>query len=103
MIPPHDESVWPDDTRRAAVTLGLAAASNNDLEFGDVVNAIGESLGSGRSLQFVLELIRLATAGSGERFRNPDNAAAYRQLAAQCQAAEDDMRARGVWRNDGGG
>jgi hypothetical protein len=42
-----------------------------------------------------MELIRLLTAGLGEQFSNPDTAGAYRQLAAQCQAAQDDMRSRG--------
>jgi hypothetical protein len=26
MKPPHNDSIWPDDTRRAAVTVALAAA-----------------------------------------------------------------------------
>jgi hypothetical protein len=98
MIPPHNDSIWPDDTNRAAVTLALAAASNSDMQFHDVIDAINEALNSGRPLQFVMELIRLLTAGSGEQFNNSDTAAAYRQLAAQCQAAQDDMRSRGEWR-----
>ena len=40
MIPPHNDSIWPDDTKRAAVTLALAAATNNDMEFGDVIDTI---------------------------------------------------------------
>jgi hypothetical protein len=100
MIPPHNDSIWPDDTRRAAVTLALAAATNSDMQFGDVIDAIKEALNSERPLQFVMELIRLLTAGLGEQFSNTDTAAAYRQLAAQCQAAQDDMRSRGEWRND---
>jgi hypothetical protein len=98
MIPPHNDSVWPDDTRRAAVTLALAAATNSDMQFGDMVDAINDALNSGRSLQFVLELIRMLTAGVGEQFGSSDTAAAYQQLAAQCQAVEDGMRSRGVWR-----
>ena len=102
VIPPHNDSVWPDDTRRAAVTLALAAATNSDMQFGDVVDAINDALNSGRPLQFVLELIRMLTAGLGEQFSNSDTAAAYQQLAAQCQAAEDGMRSRGVWRHGPG-
>lgn len=102
MIPPHNDSVWPDDTRRAAVTLALAAATNSDMQFGDMVDAINDALNSGRPLQFVLELVRMLTAGLGEQFGNSDTAAAYQQLAAQCQAAEDDMRSRGVWRHGPG-
>jgi hypothetical protein len=93
-------SIWPDDTKRAAVTLALAAATNSDMQFVDVIDAIKEALNSGRPLQFVMELIRPLTAGLGEQFSNSDTAAAYRQLAAQCQAAQDDMRSRGEWRND---
>jgi hypothetical protein len=100
MIPPRNDSIWPDDTKRAAVTLALAAAINSDIQFGDVVDAIKEALNSGRPLQFVMELIRLLTAELGEQFSNPDTAAAYRQLAAQCQVVQDDMRSRGEWRND---
>ena len=100
MIPPHNGSIWPDDTKRAAVTLALAAATNNDMQFGDVIDTIKEALDSGRPLQFVMELIRLLTAGLGERSTNSDTAAAYRELAAQCQAAQDDMRSRGDWRNN---
>lgn len=100
MIPPHDDSIWPDDTKRAAVTLALAAATSSDLQFADVVDAIEEALGSGRPLQFVMELIRLLTAESGEKFGNADTVMAYRQLAAQCQAAQDGMRSRGQWRKD---
>ena len=100
MIPPHNESIWPDDTKRAAVTLALAAANNSDMQFRDVIDAITEALNSGRPLQFVMELIRLLTAELGEQFSNTETAAAYRQLAAQCQAAQDDMRSRREWRND---
>jgi hypothetical protein len=99
VIPPHNDSIWPDDTKRAAVTLALAAATTSDAQFGDMVDAIKEALDRGRSLQFVMELIRMLTAGLGEQFRNSDTAAAYRQLAAQCQAAEDGMRSQGQWRN----
>ena len=99
MIPPHNDSIWPDDTKRAAVTLALAAATNSDMRFGDMVDAIKDALSSGRHLQFVMELIRLLTAGLGEQFTNSDTAAAYQQLAAQCQAAEEDMRSRGDWRS----
>ena len=94
MIPPHNDSIWPDDTKRAAVTVALAAATNSDM-----VDAIKDALNSGRSLQFVMELIRMLTAGLGKQFTNSDASAAYQQLAAQCQAAEDDMRLRGEWRN----
>jgi hypothetical protein len=100
MIPPHSDSIWPDDTKRAAVTLALAAATNGDMQFVDVVDAIKGALSSGRSLQFVMELIRLLTAALGEQFSNSDTAAAYQQLAAQCQAAQDEMRSRGEWRDD---
>ena len=101
MIPPHNDSIWPDDTKRAAVTLALAAATNSDMKFGDGIDAIKEALNGERPLQFVMELIRLLTAGLGEQFSNTDTAAAYRQLAAQCQAAQDDMRSRGEWRSKG--
>jgi len=97
MKPPHNDSIWPDDTQRAAVTLALAAATNSGMQFHAVINSIMDALNSGRLLQFVMELIRLLTAGLGEQFSNP---ASYRQLAAQCQAHEDDMRSRGEWRND---
>ena len=30
MIPPHNDSIWPDDTKRAAVTLALAAAPSRE-------------------------------------------------------------------------
>jgi hypothetical protein len=99
MIPPHNDSIWPDDTKRAAVTLALAAATNSDMQFRDVIDTIKEALDSGRSLQFVMELIRLLTAELGEHFRHSDTAAAYQQLAAQCQAAQEDMRSRGEWRS----
>ena len=99
MIPPHNESVWPDDTKRAAVALALAAATSSDMQFADVVNAIEEALGSGRPLQFVMELIRLLSAELGEKFGNPETVVVYRTLAAQCQAAQDEMRSRGEWRN----
>jgi hypothetical protein len=102
MIPPHNDSVWPDDTRRAAATLALAAATNSDMQFGDMVDAINDALDCGRPLQFVLELIRMLTAGLGEQFSNSDTAVAYQQLAAQCQAVEDGMRSRGVWRRGPG-
>ncbi|HUB57667.1 MAG TPA: hypothetical protein VMB04_21215 [Mycobacterium sp.] len=102
MIPPHNDSVWPDDTRRAAATLALAAATNSDMLFGDMVDAINDALNCGRPLQFVLELIRMLTAGLGEQFSNSDTAAAYQQLGAQCQAVEDGMRSRGVWRHGPG-
>jgi hypothetical protein len=99
VIPPHDDSIWPDDSKRAAVTLALAAATNSDMQFGDTVEAIQDALNSGRPLQFVMELIRMLTAGIGDQFNNPDTAAAYQQLAAQCQAIEDEMRSSGQWRN----
>ncbi|MGA8331952.1 MAG: hypothetical protein WB777_22050 [Mycobacterium sp.] len=94
-MPPHDDSIWPDDTKRAAVTLALAAATNSDMQFVDVIDAITEGLNSGRPLQFVMELVRRLTAELGQQFRNSDTAAAYRQMAAQCRAAQDDMRSRG--------
>jgi hypothetical protein len=100
MKPPHNDSIWPDDTQRAAVTLALAAATNSGMQFHAVINSITDALNSGRPLQFVMELIRLLTAGLGEQFSNPAVAASYRQLAAQRQAHEDDMRSRGEWRND---
>ena len=99
MIPPHDDSIWPDDTKRAAVTLALAAATSSDLQFADMIDAIEAALGSGRPLQFVMELIRLLTADVGEKFGNADTVSAYQQLAAQCQAAQDEMRSRGEWRS----
>ena len=92
MIPPHNDSIWPDDTKRAAVTLALAAATNSDMQFNDVIDAIKEALNSGRPLQFVLELIRLLTAELGDQFSNSETAAAYRQLAAQCQAGRRRVR-----------
>ncbi|OBG28662.1 hypothetical protein A5764_02360 [Mycobacterium sp. 852002-51057_SCH5723018] len=98
MKPPHNESIWPDDTRRAAVTLALGAAANSDLQFQDMINSINDALNSGRSLQFVMELIRLLAAELGEQFSSPDTAAAYRQMAAEAQAYEEDMRARREWR-----
>ena len=94
-----NDSIWPDDTRRAAVTIALAASTTSDMQFHDVVDSIQEALNSGRPLQFVMELIRLLTAGLGEQFSNSDTAAAYQQLAAQCQAAEEGMRSRGEWRS----
>jgi hypothetical protein len=98
MRPPHDDSIWPDDTRRAAVALALAAATSSDMQFHDMVDSISDALDSGRPLQFVMELIRLVTGGLEEQFSNPDTAAAYRQMAAEAQAYEDDMRSRGEWR-----
>src|ERR1700733_1425404 len=65
MKPPHNDSIWPDDTQRAAVTLALAAATNSGMQFHDVINSITDALNSGRPLQFVMELIRLLTAGLG--------------------------------------
>jgi hypothetical protein len=65
MKPPHNDSIWPDDTRRAAVTLALAAATNSDMQFQDVIDSIKDALNSGRPMQFVMELIRLLTAGWG--------------------------------------
>jgi hypothetical protein len=93
-----NDSIWPDDTRRAAVTVALAAATNSDMQFRDVVDSINDALNSGRPLQFVMELVRLLSAGWAEQFSNPDTAAVYRQMAAEAQAHEDDMRARGEWR-----
>jgi hypothetical protein len=90
-----NDSIWPDDTRRAAVTLALAAATTRDMPFHDAIDSIKDALNSGRPTQFVLELIRLLT---WEQFWNPDTAAAYRQMAAEAQAYEDDIRARGEWR-----
>ena len=86
-----NDSIWPDDTRRAAVTLALASATNSDMQFHD---AIKDALNSEPPLQFVMKLIRLLTAGLGEKFSNPDTAAAYRQMAAEAQAYENGMRAR---------
>jgi hypothetical protein len=100
MKPPHDDSVWPDDTRRAAVTLALAAAANSEMQFQDMIGSIRDALDSGRPLQFVLELIRLLAAGLGDQFTDPDTASGYRQMAAEAQAYEDDMRARQEWRNE---
>jgi hypothetical protein len=98
VIPPHDQSIWPDDTRRAAVTVALSATIDDDAQFGDVVTTIEEALASGRPLQFVMELIRLLAAGWGEQLKDPHTAAQFRQLAAQCQAAEEEMRSQGRWR-----
>ncbi|HTZ13851.1 MAG TPA: hypothetical protein VMC78_09520 [Mycobacterium sp.] len=84
------------------MTLALAAATNSDMHFGDMVDAINDALNSGRSLQFVLELIRMLTAGLGDQFSNSETVAAYQQVAAQCQAAEDGMRSQGVWRHGPG-
>ena len=103
MRPPHNDSIWPDDTRRAAITLALAAATNNDTQFHDVIDSIKDALNSGRPMQFVMELIRLLTAQLGEQFSNPDTAAAYRQMAAETHVYEDDMRAHGEWREDAPG
>jgi hypothetical protein len=96
-----NDSIWPDDTRRAAVTLALAAVTDTDMQFRDVIDSINGALNSGRQLQFVMELIRLLTAGLGEQFKSPDTVTAYRQMAAEAQAYEDDMRARGAWREFG--
>jgi hypothetical protein len=93
-----NDCISPDDTRRDAVTVSLAAATNSDMQFRDVVDSINDALNSGRPLQFVMELVRLLSAGWGEQFSNPDTAAVYRQMAAEAQAYEDDMRARGEWR-----
>ncbi|ORW47690.1 hypothetical protein AWB89_07800 [Mycobacterium paraense] len=71
MKPPHDDSIWPDDTRRAAVALALAAATDSDMQFQDMIDSIESALGSGRGLQFVMELIRLLTAELGDQFGNP--------------------------------
>lgn len=68
------------------------------MQFHDMIDSIEDALTSGRNLQFVMELIRLLTAELGERFRNPDSAAAYRQTAAEARAYEDEMRASGDWR-----
>jgi hypothetical protein len=68
--PPHNDSIWPDDTQRAAVTLALAAATNSDMQFHDVIDSITDALNSGRPLQFVMELIRLLTAGLGANHRS---------------------------------
>jgi hypothetical protein len=100
MRPPHNDSIWPDDTRRAAVTLALTAATSSDMQFHDMVDSIKDAVNSGRPLQFVMELIRLLTAGLEEQFSNPDTAAAYRQMAAEAQAYEDDMRSGGEWRDE---
>jgi hypothetical protein len=51
MKPPHNDSIWPDDTQRAAVTLALAAATNSGMQFHDVINSITDALNSGRPLQ----------------------------------------------------
>jgi glucan phosphorylase len=93
-----NDSIWPDDTRRAAVTLALASATNSDMQFHDAIDSIKDALNSGRPMQFVMELIRLLTAELGEQFNDPDTAATYRQMAAEAQAYEDDIRARGEWR-----
>ena len=50
MIPPHNGSIWPDDTNRAAVTLALAAANNSDMQFRDVIDAIKKGAIMPRSL-----------------------------------------------------
>ena len=89
-----NDSIWPDDTRRAAVTLALVAATNSDMQFDYVIVSIKDALNSGRPMQFVMELIRLLAAQLGEQFSNPDTAAAYRQMAAEAQAYENGMRAR---------
>ncbi|OBK51892.1 hypothetical protein [Mycobacterium sp. 1081908.1] len=100
MKPPHNDSIWPDDTRRAAVTLALAAATSSDMQFQDMIDSITDALNSGRALQFVIELIRLLPAGLGEQFNKPETASAFRQMAAEAQAYEDDMRARSEWRDE---
>ncbi|OBI86604.1 hypothetical protein [Mycobacterium sp. 1245805.9] len=100
MKPPHNDSIWPDDTRRAAVTLALAAATTGDMQFQDMIDSIKDALDSGRSLQFVVELIRLLPAALNEEFNQPEIASAFRQMAAEAQAYEDDMRARSEWRNE---
>lgn len=104
MRPPHDESIWPDDTRRAAVTLALAAAAGSDMQFHDMIDSINDALRDGRPLQYVMEVIRLLAADLGERWSDPGAAATYRRMAAEAQAYEDEMRARGEWRQpaDGG-
>jgi len=59
------------------------------LQFNDVIDAIKEAPRQ-RTAPSVRDgsWIRLLTAGLGDQFSNSDKpAAAYRQLAAQCQAA----------------
>ena len=95
-----DYSIWPDDTGAAAGTLALAAATDSDPQMGDVITSIEAGVSSGRPVEYVLELLRMLTAGLGDQFSNDAVAAEYRQLAAQAQAHEDDMRARGEWRDE---
>jgi uncharacterized protein (DUF2164 family) len=68
------------------------------MQFQDMIDSIQDALNSGRPLQFVMELIRLLAGELGEQFSNPGTAAAYRQMAAEAQAYEEDMRARREWR-----
>jgi hypothetical protein len=95
-----DFRIWPDDTRRAAVTLALAATTDSDTTFEDVIASVEDGVNSGRSVAYVMALIGELTAGLGEQFSNPAVAAGYRQLAAKSQAHQDDLRARNDWRNE---
>jgi hypothetical protein len=94
----NDTRIWPDDARRAAVTLAFAAATASDGQMDDVIASINESVHSGRPVQYVLALIGALTAGLEEQFSNPTMVTAYQQTAAQYQAHEDQLRCDGEWR-----
>lgn len=91
------EHIWPDDARKAAATLALAA------DVPPHMTAVIESIRNGvehRPVEYVLALIGALTTGLGEQFNHPTMSAAFRQTAAQYQAHEDHMRANNEWRNN---
>jgi heme oxygenase len=92
-----DVQVWPDDARKAAVTLALAADVPCDLD--SVITSIEDGVAD-RPVAYVLALIGALTAGLEDQFHNPTMVAAFQKTAAQYQAHEDDMRARGEWRRE---
>jgi len=91
--------IWPDDTRLAAATLGLAAGTNSDEDVEQVAESILAGFKHGRPITYVLEIIRQLSEG-WDGFSTPETAAAFRQLVAQAQAHEDQLRADGEWRKD---
>jgi hypothetical protein len=90
-----DLQIWPDDARKASVTLAFAAADDLDNAVDSIVEAVKE-----RPASYVLAVLEQLTSGLGDEFSNPRTVAAFQTTAAQWQAHEDDLRARGEWRND---
>jgi len=58
----NDTGAWPDDSRRAAATLALAAGTQTDEQVDDVIASIKAGVNSGRPVQYVQELLRMLTA-----------------------------------------